>query len=53
MGKKFEIATAVARTILNTLTKQDYVNIICARASHWDGEGKYVFFYGLTFSVIS
>ena len=39
-GDKFKIATEVVKTVLDTLTKQDYVNLICARASHWDGEGK-------------
>ncbi|KAJ8032799.1 Voltage-dependent calcium channel subunit alpha-2/delta-2 [Holothuria leucospilota] len=43
-GKKFEIAKSVARTVLSTLTKQDYVNIVCARASHWDGEGKWHYY---------
>ncbi|XP_041357381.1 VWFA and cache domain-containing protein 1-like [Gigantopelta aegis] len=40
-GEKFEIAKAVAKTVINTLTKQDYVNVICARASHWDEVGKW------------
>ena len=39
-GKKFDIAVSVVRIILDTLTKQDYVNVICARASHWDAYGK-------------
>ncbi|XP_002735490.2 VWFA and cache domain-containing protein 1-like [Saccoglossus kowalevskii] len=43
-GKKFEIGKAVVKTILNTLTKQDYVNVICARASHWDEVGKWHLF---------
>ena len=41
-GDKFDIAKGVAKTIINTLTKQDYVNVICARASYWDEVGKYV-----------
>ncbi|KAJ8305297.1 hypothetical protein KUTeg_015842 [Tegillarca granosa] len=43
-GQKFTIAQAVAKTVINTLTKQDYVNVICARASHWDEVGKWKFF---------
>ncbi|XP_030839369.1 voltage-dependent calcium channel subunit alpha-2/delta-3-like [Strongylocentrotus purpuratus] len=43
-GEKFKIATEVVKTVLDTLTKQDYVNIICARASHWDGEGKWYYY---------
>ena len=39
-GEKFTIAQGVAKTVINTLTKQDYVNVICARASHWDEVGK-------------
>ena len=39
-GEKFEIAQAVAKTVINTLTRQDYVNVVCARASHWDDTGK-------------
>ncbi|XP_038057398.1 voltage-dependent calcium channel subunit alpha-2/delta-3-like [Patiria miniata] len=38
-GKKFDIAISLVRIILDTLTKQDYVNVICARASHWDEVG--------------
>ncbi|XP_067936801.1 voltage-dependent calcium channel subunit alpha-2/delta-1-like [Watersipora subatra] len=38
---KFVIAQAVAKIVINTLTKQDYVNVICARASHWDEVGKW------------
>ena len=30
-GEKFDIAKGVAKTVINTLTKQDYVNKICAR----------------------
>ena len=41
-GEKFSIAQGVAKTVINTLTKQDYVNVVCARASHWDEVGKYV-----------
>ena len=37
---KFSIAQAVAKIVISTLTKQDYVNVICARASHWDEVGK-------------
>ena len=39
-GDKFDIAKGVAKTVINTLTKQDYVNVICARASYWDEVGK-------------
>lgn len=39
-GEKFSIAKGVAKTVINTLTKQDYVNVVCARASHWDQVGK-------------
>lgn len=41
-GKRFHMAKQVAKTVLNTLTKQDYVNVICGRESHWDEVGKYV-----------
>mgnify|MGYP001792275059 CR=1 FL=1 len=37
---KFSIAKAVAKIVIDTLTKQDFVNVICARASHWDEVGK-------------
>lgn len=40
---KFVIAQAVAKTVIDTLTKQDYVNVICARASHWDVVGKWFY----------
>ncbi|CAD5114296.1 DgyrCDS3438 [Dimorphilus gyrociliatus] len=40
-GEKFSIAQAVAKTVINTLTRQDYINVICARASHWDEVGKW------------
>ena len=30
-GEKFDIAKGVAKTVINTLTKQDYVHVICAR----------------------
>ena len=40
--EKFTIARAVAKTVINTLTRQDYVNVVCARASHWDEVGKWV-----------
>ncbi|ESO88121.1 hypothetical protein LOTGIDRAFT_165858 [Lottia gigantea] len=43
-GEKFSIGKAVAKTVINTLTKQDYVNVICARASHWDEVGKWHYF---------
>lgn len=39
-GAKFEIAKAVAKNVIRTLTKQDYVNVICSRASHWNEVGK-------------
>lgn len=39
-GKKFEIAKSVAKAVIDTLTAHDYVNVICARASHWDEVGK-------------
>ena len=39
-GEKFTIAKAVAKTVIRTLTKQDFVNVLCARASHWDEVGK-------------
>ncbi|KAL3318708.1 hypothetical protein Ciccas_002628 [Cichlidogyrus casuarinus] len=38
---KFGIAKAVANTILNTLTKRDYLNVVCARESAWDDVGKW------------
>ncbi len=40
-GEKFAISQAVAKAVIKTLTKQDYVNVVCARASHWDEVGKY------------
>ncbi|XP_067678444.1 voltage-dependent calcium channel subunit alpha-2/delta-2-like [Haliotis asinina] len=43
-GEKFSIAKGVAKAVINTLTKQDYVNVICARASHWDEVGKWHYF---------
>ncbi|GFO18775.1 voltage-dependent calcium channel subunit alpha-2/delta-2-like [Plakobranchus ocellatus] len=43
-GEKFSIAKAVAKTVINTLTKQDYVNVICARNSHWNEVGKWHFY---------
>ncbi|CAH1773823.1 unnamed protein product [Owenia fusiformis] len=43
-GDKFKIAQGVAKTVINTLTKQDYVNVVCARASHWDEVGKWHLF---------
>ena len=39
-GEKFSIAKAVAKNVIRTLTKQDYVNVICSRASHWNEVGK-------------
>lgn len=39
-GEKFSIAKGVAKTVINTLTKQDYVSVICARDSYWDDVGK-------------
>ena len=39
-GEKFSIAKGVAKTVINTLTKQDYVNVVCARASNWEEVGK-------------
>ncbi|GAU99492.1 hypothetical protein RvY_10486 [Ramazzottius varieornatus] len=39
IGKKFDIAKSVAITVINTLTKQDWVNVVCARESHWDSVG--------------
>lgn len=38
---KFAIGTSIATVIINTLTRQDYVNIICAHESHWDHIGKW------------
>ena len=38
---KFAIATSIATVIINTLTRQDYVNIICAHESHWNDIGKW------------
>ena len=29
--EKVDLAKGVAKTVINTLTKQDYVNVICAR----------------------
>nr|KAI8754030.1 voltage-dependent calcium channel subunit alpha-2/delta-3-like [Biomphalaria glabrata] len=43
-GEKFSIAKAVAKTVINTLTKQDYVNVICARNSHWNEVGKWHYY---------
>ncbi|KAK3727819.1 hypothetical protein QZH41_008237 [Actinostola sp. cb2023] len=40
-GKRLRMAKEVAKTVLNTLTKQDFVNVICGRASNWDEVGKY------------
>ncbi|VEL34225.1 unnamed protein product [Protopolystoma xenopodis] len=38
-GEKSGIAKEVAIAIIRTLTKRDYMNVICARASHWDEVG--------------
>ncbi|CAF0843774.1 unnamed protein product [Adineta ricciae] len=38
---KFAIARSVATVIINTLTRQDYVNVICAHESHWNDIGKW------------
>ncbi|CAF0942065.1 unnamed protein product [Adineta steineri] len=38
---KFAIGTSIASVIINTLTRQDYVNIVCAHESHWDDIGKW------------
>lgn len=46
-GEKFQIAKAVAKNVIRTLTKQDYVNVICSRASHWNEVGKWVAFDSL------
>ena len=40
--EKFKIAQAVARAVIDTLTRMDYVNVVCARASYWDQVGKLV-----------
>ena len=39
-GKKFHLAREAAKTVLKTLTKHDFVNVICAHESHWDEVGK-------------
>jgi voltage-dependent calcium channel alpha-2/delta-3 len=39
-GKKFDIAKSVAKAVIDTLTSHDYVNVVCARASHWNEVGK-------------
>ncbi|OWA52215.1 putative Voltage-dependent calcium channel subunit alpha-2/delta-2 [Hypsibius exemplaris] len=44
IGKKFDIAKSVAITVINTLTKQDWVNIVCARESHWDSVGQWHYY---------
>ncbi|PAA92856.1 hypothetical protein BOX15_Mlig015658g4 [Macrostomum lignano] len=43
-GEKFGIARSVAKAVIRTLTKQDYMNVVCARASHWDEVGKWHYF---------
>ena len=43
-GKRFQIARAVTSIVINTLTKQDYVNVICASASYWNEIGEYAHF---------
>ena len=40
-NEKFAIGTSIATVIINTLTRQDYVNIICAHESHWNEIGKW------------
>ena len=35
VGTRWQIAKAAAKTILNTLTQQDYVNVICTRDSYY------------------
>ncbi|XP_013386854.1 voltage-dependent calcium channel subunit alpha-2/delta-2 [Lingula anatina] len=40
-GEKFRITKSIAKAVINTLTRQDYVNVVCARASHWDEVGKW------------
>ncbi|CAF1210710.1 unnamed protein product, partial [Didymodactylos carnosus] len=40
-GSKFEIGKSIAKVIIDTLTKQDYVNIICVHESHWNDIGKW------------
>lgn len=32
---------SVALNILNTLTKQDYVNVVVSRSEYWTDKGKY------------
>lgn len=39
-GKKFDIAKSVAKAVIDTLTAHDYINVICARDSHWNEVGK-------------
>jgi voltage-dependent calcium channel alpha-2/delta-3 len=39
-GRKFDIAKSVAKAVIDTLTAHDYINVICARASHWSEVGK-------------
>ncbi|XP_028402985.1 voltage-dependent calcium channel subunit alpha-2/delta-1-like isoform X1 [Dendronephthya gigantea] len=41
-GKKFNMAKSIAITVLNTLTKQDYVNVICGREPYYDEVGKFI-----------
>lgn len=38
---KFAIGTSIATVIIDTLTRQDYVNVICAHESHWNDIGKW------------
>nr|QJU69482.1 cacna2d1 [Nematostella vectensis] len=40
-GKRLRMAKEIAKTVLNTLTKQDFVNVICGHASNWDEVGKW------------
>ena len=39
-NEKFSIAQAIAKAVIDTLTRMDYVNVVCARASYWDQIGK-------------
>ena len=41
-GRKFNMAKSIAITVLNTLTKQDYVNVVCGQEPYYDEVGKYV-----------
>lgn len=50
-GKKFSMAKSIAITVLNTLTKQDYVNVICGQEPYYDAVGKCVFIYSFPWNV--